>query len=100
MYLIRQVQSNDWQFHFFPEGSKHAVAGKEREYALLFLSGFKSLVDWWQSGQNPYPFDTDFEFVTNQRQLTFIQKNLGQESVSVKNNRNNQKIEGTLESST
>ncbi len=83
LYLVKQLQSNEWQMHFFPEGNKTAVKGKERLFALMFLSGFYSLVNWWFSPENPYAGDTMLHFCTNERQLHFMEKNLGPEAVSV-----------------
>lgn len=83
LYLVKQLQDNEWQMHFFPEGNKQAVKGKERLFALMFLSGFYSLITWWFSEENPYREDNTLNFVTNERQLLFMEKNLGSRAVSV-----------------
>lgn len=75
IYLVQQTSDEygTWQIHFFPEGNKYAVAGKERQYALYLLSGMHSLVEWWQqSGRD----NEVWHFVTNKRQLAFWSTNL------------------------
>lgn len=75
LFLIRQM-SGEWQLHFFPDGYKEAVSGKEKEFALRFLGGLQALLGWWASEENPYSQESLVTVAANTRFYNFLKKNL------------------------